>query len=65
MTKEEFKNLQIGDKVGHPFGGFGIVVRKDNATYDVKDKGFDCGDGQCVVTFAWNGGQFLERRNIK
>lgn len=63
MTREDFNQLQIGDKVAHPFGGVGKVVRKDSETYDIKDRGFDCGDGQSVVTFAWNEGMVLKKGN--
>ena len=59
MKKEEFENLNIGDKVRHPFGGIGVVTDKDTMTYTVKDKGFDCGDGQCEVSFAWNEGEIV------
>lgn len=60
MTQEEFNNLKVGDKVIHAFGGIGIVTEKDEQTYTVKDKGFDNGDGQCEVSFAWNEGQIVK-----
>lgn len=60
MKKEEFEHLNIGDKVRHPFGGIGVVTDKDAMTYTVKDKGFDCGDGQCEVSFAWNEGEIIQ-----
>ena len=59
MTREEFKNLKIGDKVKHAFGGIGVVTEKDDMCYTVKDKGFDCGDGMDEVSFAWNEGELL------
>lgn len=57
MTREQFENLKVGDKVRHAYGGVGIVTYKDNYIYTVKDKGFDCGDGLCEVSFAWNEGE--------
>lgn len=59
MTKEEFVQLKVGDKVRHPFGGIGVVTSKDDMTYILKDKGFDCGDGLDEVTFAWNEGEII------
>ena len=41
------------------FGGIGIVTEKDDGTYTVMDKGFDLGDGQCEVSFAWNEGEII------
>ena len=60
MTIEEFEKLKVGDKVRHPFGGVGIVTEIDEIGYTVKDKGFDCGDGCCEVSFAWNEGEIIK-----
>lgn len=60
MSREEFNNLKIGDKVIHAFGGIGVVTEKDEHTYTVKDKGFDDGSGQCEVSFAWNEGRIIK-----
>lgn len=57
MTRVEFENLKVGDKVRHVFGGIGVVTEKNENGYVVKDKGFDQGDGMCEVTFAWNEGE--------
>ena len=59
MTKKEFENLKVGDKVRHPYGSIGIVTEIDGKGYTVKDKGFDCGDGLDEVSFAWNEGEVL------
>lgn len=59
MTREQFDNLKVGDKVRHSFGGIGVVTEKEENGYTVRDKGFDCGDGQCEVSFAWNEGELL------
>ncbi len=64
MTREEFNNLKVGDKVIHAFGGIGIVTVKDEQIYTVKDKGFDDGDGRCEVSFAWNEGQIIKDNSI-
>lgn len=61
MTREEFENLKVGDKVLHAFGGIGIVTNKEENGYTVSDPGFDCGDGQCEVSFAWNEGELLKK----
>ena len=60
MTREEFGNLKVGDKVIHAFGGFGVVTEKEENGYTVKDKGFDCGDGLDEVSFAWNEGELIK-----
>ena len=60
MTRQEFDNLKIGDKVQHAFGGIGVVIEKDNMSYTVKDKGFDDGSGCDEVSFAWNEGRVLK-----
>ena len=57
MTREEFDNLKVGDKIMHPFGGIGVVTEKEENGYTVKDKGFDYGDGLDEVSFAWNEGK--------
>lgn len=57
MTREQFEKLNVGDKVRHAFGGIGIVTEKEKNGYTVRDKGFDCGDGMCEVSFAWNEGE--------
>lgn len=59
MTIEEFDKLKVGDKVRHPYGSIGIVTEKDEISYTVKDKGFDCGDGLDEVSFAWNEGEVV------
>jgi len=59
MTKDEFVQLKIGDKVRHSFGGIGVVTDKDDMTYTVNDKSFDTGDGCCEVSFAWNEGEIV------
>lgn len=64
MTREQFKKLEVGDKVRHAFGGIGVVTEKEENGYTVNDKGFDCGDGQCEVSFAWNEGQPLPKNDI-
>lgn len=60
MTREEFNSLKIGDKIIHAFGGIGVVTEKEESGYTVKDKGFDCGDGCCEVSFAWNEGEIVK-----
>lgn len=60
MTREEFGNLKVGDKVNHAFGGIGVVTEKDDNGYTVRDKGFDCGDGLDEVSFAWNEGELIK-----
>ena len=44
MTKEEFQNLKVGDTVAIN-GITGKVTEKDDTTYVLKSKHFDCGDG--------------------
>lgn len=61
MTREEFENLQIGDKVRHPFGSVGVVVSKDEMTYSLKDGLLDNGNGLDVVSFAWNEGEIVSK----
>ncbi len=61
MKQEEFKNLKIGDKVRHTWGGIGIVTEKYDGGYILKDKGFDTGDGYDEVSFAWNEGEILKQ----
>ncbi len=61
MTKEEFENLQIGDKVRHPFGSVGVVVSTGEMTYCLKDGLFDNGNGLDVVSFAWNEGEIVSK----
>ncbi|WP_455095866.1 hypothetical protein [Prevotella koreensis] len=56
MTREEFEELKVGDKVRHAFGGIGVVVKKDNMTYTVRDKRFGF-NGE--VSFAWNEGGII------
>lgn len=60
MTREEFDNLKVGDKIIHAFGGIGVVTEKEENGYTVKDKGFDCGDGLDEVSFAWNEGKIIK-----
>ena len=55
MTKEEFQNLKVGDTVAIN-GITGKVTEKDDATFVLKSKHFDCGDGMDEVCFAWNEG---------
>lgn len=57
MTREEFENMKVGDKVIHVFGGVGVVVEKDDATYVVKDNGFGENEEVC---FAWNEGRVIQ-----
>lgn len=61
MTREQFEQMQIGDKVMHSFGGVGTVVAKYNGGYTLHDEGFDQGDGNCEVNFAWNEGCLLDK----
>ena len=61
MTREEFDNLKIGDKIIHAFGGIGVVAEKEENGYTVKDKGFDCGDCLDEVSFAWNEGELIKK----
>lgn len=49
MTKEQFDNLQVGDKVC-VYKTVCTVVRKDKVMYDV-----DFGEGD-TVSFCWNEG---------
>ena len=60
MTREEFDNLKVGDKIIHAFGGIGVVTEKDESGYTVMDKGFGCGDGCCEVSFSWNEGELIK-----
>ena len=60
MTREEFSNLKVGDRIIHAFGGIGVVTEKDENCYIVRDKGFDCGDGLDEVSFAWNEGKIIK-----
>lgn len=62
MTREEFDNLKVGDRIIHAFGGIGVVTEKEENGYTVKDKGFDCGDGCCEVSFAWNEGKIVKNK---
>ena len=63
MTEQEFKDLQIGDRVRHPFGGVGTVTQKDEVGYTVKDRRFNTGDGCDEVSFAWNEGEKNKKIN--
>lgn len=58
MTREEFDNLKVGDKVIHAFGGIGVVTEIFEIGYTVKDKGFDCGGG--LISFAWYEGELIK-----
>lgn len=62
MTREEFNSLKVGDKIIHAFGGIGVVTEKEENGYTVKDKDFDCGDGCCDVSFAWNEGEIVKNK---
>lgn len=65
MTREQFEELKVGDKVIHAFGGIGVVTEKSDNGYVVKDKGFDAGDGMCEVSFAWNEGEPVPPSGVK
>ena len=69
MTREEFDELIIGDKVA--VGDYpnrylvGVVTEKDDMTYQLQSKHFSPNrrkDNMSLVSFAWNEGEIVKKQ---